>query len=460
MHHASPPSGWSRTSRPSSQRRFRRFAFVLLVPLLFGGLGTPAAPVAPAYADDLSDARARQDALAKQIKDQKAAVAQINAMQADLGQAISSTKKELASINADLAAVRKSVKQMVVKIEAVKASYFALVARLQLLDNQLANLTEQELAKRADLGITKALLADRIREAYDTDRTTLLETFLAGGSFSDVVAEVSYINDFAEQDKVLAEQIVRDQKTLVAIHETVESTRGQTETLRVETEKQKAALDVQLAELKKAQARLKQLEKETARALAVQKAAYAQLLRNKKDLARAIATTKSAQKQLAAKIDDLIKQQFAAGNIPSKYNGTLRWPLVGTISGEFGCSSYPGYGPGQGCAHFHNGIDIVAPTGCGAPVKAAGPGRVGYVGWNYADGSDPAWIVVIVHSKDMQTWYAHLKANSYPGGIQKGSAVKAGQVIGYEGNTGNSTGCHLHWMVEFEGTFRNPRLFV
>ncbi|HET9520016.1 MAG TPA: peptidoglycan DD-metalloendopeptidase family protein [Candidatus Limnocylindrales bacterium] len=460
MHHASPPSGWSRTSRPSSQRRFRRFAFVLLVPLLFGGLGTPAAPVAPAHADDLSDARARQEALAKQIKAQKAAVAQINAMQADLGQAISSTKKELASINADLAAVRKSVKQMVVKIEAVKAQYFSLVGRLQLLDNQLANLTKEEKAKRADLGITKALLAGRIREAYDTDRTTLLETFLAGGSFSDVVAEVSYINDFAEQDKVLAEQIVRDQKTLVAIHETVESTRGQTETLRIETEKQKAALDVQLAELKKAQARLKQLEKETARALAVQKAAYAQLIRNKKDLARAIATTKAAQKQLAAKIDDLVAQQFAAGNIPSKYNGTLRWPLVGTISGEFGCSSYPGYGPGQGCAHFHNGIDIVAPTGCGAPVKAAGPGRVGYVGWNYADGSDPAWIVIIVHSKDMQTWYAHLKANSYPGGIEKGAAVKAGQVIGYEGNTGNSTGCHLHWMVEFEGTFRNPRLFV
>jgi murein DD-endopeptidase MepM/ murein hydrolase activator NlpD len=53
-----------------------------------------------------------------------------------------------------------------------------------------------------------------------------------------------------------------------------------------------------------------------------------------------------------------------------------------------------------------------------------------------------------------------MKAYSYPGGLKVGAAVKTGQVIGYEGNTGNSTGCHLHWMVEYNGTFRNPRLFV
>jgi murein DD-endopeptidase MepM/ murein hydrolase activator NlpD len=47
-----------------------------------------------------------------------------------------------------------------------------------------------------------------------------------------------------------------------------------------------------------------------------------------------------------------------------------------------------------------------------------------------------------------------------PNGIRVGAAVDTGDVIGYEGNTGNSTGCHLHWMVEFNGSFKNPRLFV
>jgi murein DD-endopeptidase MepM/ murein hydrolase activator NlpD len=459
---ATPFEGWStsRTQRSQRTRRFRRLAGILLIPLLVASLGAPAVNVPSAHADELADAKAKQAALSKQIKDQKAAIAQISAMQSDLGRQIASTKKELDGINADLASVRKSINKMVVQIEAVKQQYFALVAHLQLLDNQLANVVKEEKARRSELGEKKAELAARIREAYDTDRTTLLATFLSGGSFTDVISEVSYINDFAEHDKVLAEQIVRAQQALVTIHATVEATRGQTETLRAETLKQKRQLDGQLAELKVAQARLKELEKETARALAIQRAAYSQLIRNKKDLAKAIATTQKAQRTLAAKIDDLVAQQYKLGNIPSKFNGSLSWPMKGTVSGEFGCSTYPGYGPGNGCEHFHNGIDIVSPSGCGAPIKAAGPGRVGYIGWNYADGADPAWIVIIVHSQDLQTWYAHMKAYTYPGGIRTGSLVKEGQLIGYESATGHATGCHLHWMVEYNGSFRNPRLFV
>ena len=44
--------------------------------------------------------------------------------------------------------------------------------------------------------------------------------------------------------------------------------------------------------------------------------------------------------------------------------------------------------------------------------------------------------------------------------LSLGQHVSAGQVIGYEGNTGNSTGAHLHWMVEMNGTWKNPRLFL
>ena len=82
-----------------------------------------------------------------------------------------------------------------------------------------------------------------------------------------------------------------------------------------------------------------------------------------------------------------------------------------------------------------------------------------YIGWNYADGADPAWIVIIAHSDTLQTWYAHLQAR-YPGGIHAGSVVKQGQVIGYEGDTGHSTGAHLHWAVMFNGNFADPRLFL
>jgi murein DD-endopeptidase MepM/ murein hydrolase activator NlpD len=456
---STPFEGWS-TSRKKRSRRFRRLSTLLLLPLLVGVLGAPAINTPGARADELADAKAKQAALAKQIKDQKAQVAQINALQSDLSRQIASTKKELEGINADLAAVRKSIDQMVVRIEVVKKQYFALVAHVQLLNNQLTNVIDEERMRRSELGSKKAELAGRIREAYDADRTTLLETFLSGGSFTDVISEVSYINDFAEHDKVLAEEIVDAQRALATIHATVVSTRTQTETMQAETLKQKQALDAQLVELKAAQARLKALEEETARALKSQRDSMAQLIRSKKDLAKAIATTQKAQRAMSAQIEELVKKQYALGNIPSKFNGTMQWPMSGVVSGEFGCSSYAGYGPGNGCEHFHNGIDIVSGRGCGAPIVAAGDGRIGYIGWNYADGADPAWIVIVVHSRDVQTWYAHMKAYSFPGGIHAGSLVKAGDLIGYESATGHATGCHLHWMVEYNGAFRNPRLFV
>ena len=59
----------------------------------------------------------------------------------------------------------------------------------------------------------------------------------------------------------------------------------------------------------------------------------------------------------------------------------------------------------------------------------------------------------------LQTWYAHMQPR-YPGGISAGSHVEQGQVIGYEGNTGHSTGAHLHWAVMLNGDFVNPRLFL
>ena len=152
-------------------------------------LGSPASPVAPVHADELADAKAKQAALAKQIADQKAAVAQITAMQADLNKQIASTKRELSNINADLASVRKSINKMVVKIEAVKKQYFALVAPGSSSSTTSSPTSrKQESHKRSELGERKALLAERIRTAYDTDRTTMLETFLSGGSFTDVIS--------------------------------------------------------------------------------------------------------------------------------------------------------------------------------------------------------------------------------------------------------------------------------
>ena len=444
--HTVPYPSQTRPGRRHAGRR-RGLSLLLLIPLLAGLIGSSATPVG---ADELADARAKQAALAQQMATQKADIAKINALQADLNNAIATTNRELNGINADLSAVKASIAGMVVKINVVKAHYNDLVVQLADLDAQLLQIRIDELHKQWQLDDRKALLAERLRVAYDTDRTSLLETFLSGESFTDVLSDVSYSIDVGEQDKALAQQIVTDQATLAAIHQTVLDTRAATDSLRVEVAAQKASLDTQL----------KKLEEATKRALAIQKAAYAKLARNKHNLAKAIAATAAARSALSSKIMDLVAKQYQLGNIPSKYNGTLSWPLKGSITQEFGCTGVIYEPPLGSCSHFHQGIDIVSPKGCGAPITASGAGRIAYIGWNYADGSDPAWIVIIAHSSNLATWYAHMRAHTYPRGIGTGSVVKEGQVIGYEDTTGHSTGCHLHWMVQYNGSFVNPRLFV
>jgi murein DD-endopeptidase MepM/ murein hydrolase activator NlpD len=422
--------------------------------MLLGSIG--AAPNAPnAHADELSEARARQAQLKKQVAQQRAQIARLTSMQSGLSADIKATRTELGAINADLSAVRKRITKMQARIKEVRTAYFALANETKVLAASLARVQSEEAQRAADLALRKQELADRIRTTYDTDRTSLLESFLSGGNFTDLLAEASYMLDVGEQDKALAQQIERDQAMLAAIHQTVEETRAATDVLRQETRVQKLALDKSLVELKDAQAQLKKLEQQTKRVLAKQKAAYAKLIRNKKNVSAAIARAEASQRALSKRINSIIAKQRRAGNIPSQYNGSFRWPMIGSISGEFGCSSYPGYGPGYGCAHFHNGIDIVAPYG--TPIRAAGKGVVVHVGWNYADGNDPAWIVIIAHSPSLKTWYAHMQPRQP---VSVGQVVSAGTVIGYEGNTGNSTGAHLHWMVELNGAWKNPRLFL
>lgn len=451
------PTGWSSRIGPRPPRRIRRHVptLVLLVPLVAGLLGAPAnTPVV--RGDELSDAKAKQAALKKEVEEQKAQIAAINDLQKGLADEIADTKTQLRKIGADLTAVRKKITRMQARIDQVKAKYEDLVGQLKEMDAELQRVMALEAEKRLELAERRAQLADRVRSAYDSDRTSPLETFLSGGSFTDMLAEMSYYIDVGEQDRALADEIAKAKETLAAIHQTVADTRARTNVLRQETAARKRDLDKAMRGLQETKRALRQLERQVAQALARQKARYTALARNKENAARVIAQAAADQKKLARRIDSLIAAQVRRGSIPSRFNGTMRWPMDQfTVSGEYGCSSFEFYAPGNGCENFHSGIDMVGPFG--SPIRAGAPGRVVYVGWNWADGPDPAWIVVIAHAGDLKTWYAHMQPKRP---VDVGDSVKRGQIIGYEGDSGRSTGAHLHWMVEKNGEFVNPRLFL
>ena len=113
-----------------------------------------------------------------------------------------------------------------------------------------------------------------------------------------------------------------------------------------------------------------------------------------------------------------------------------------------------GYGmrshPVLGGRRQHNGVDLAAPSG--TPVYATADGRVGMAQWYSSYGN----YVQIEHGGQLQTRYAHL--SSYT--VQPGTMVRKGDLIGYVGSTGRSTGPHLHYEVRVAGESVDPTPYM
>jgi len=123
----------------------------------------------------------------------------------------------------------------------------------------------------------------------------------------------------------------------------------------------------------------------------------------------------------------------------------LKTPLDGArISSNFGMRKHPI----SGFNKMHKGVDFAAPTG--TPIYAGGNGIVEYIGRNGGYGK----YIRIRHNNGYKTAYAHL--SSYKKGISKGVRVNQGEVIGYVGSTGNSTGPHLHYEIIYQNKHVNP----
>ncbi len=121
-------------------------------------------------------------------------------------------------------------------------------------------------------------------------------------------------------------------------------------------------------------------------------------------------------------------------------------PTEGRITSHFGKRTDPVF---EGTA-IHHGIDIA--SGIGTPVLAAADGRVKFLGNKTHWGN----VIIVDHPKGYQTIYAHL----HKFGISNGDTVSRGQMIGYLGNTGKSTGPHLHYEIRYFGKPLNPLPFL
>lgn len=128
----------------------------------------------------------------------------------------------------------------------------------------------------------------------------------------------------------------------------------------------------------------------------------------------------------------------------SYQEGGLRWPLSG-----FRITTY--FGQRGAFQRFHTGIDLAAPYG--TPIAAAKSGQVEVAGWSALG---YGFHVTLDHGGGVETLYAHLSRIA----VRPGEWVEAGQVIGYVGSTGWSTGPHLHFEVRVGGVPQNPLAYL
>jgi len=124
------------------------------------------------------------------------------------------------------------------------------------------------------------------------------------------------------------------------------------------------------------------------------------------------------------------------------------WPVMGSIRSSFGQREDPVTGNGEG--EFHTGIDISAPIG--TPIHAAADGTIKSAAMENGYGRQ----VIIDHGHGMETCYAHMSGFA----VMAGQTVLRGQVIGYVGISGRTTGAHVHYEVRIHNTPVNPYKYL
>ncbi|MDQ3879839.1 MAG: peptidoglycan DD-metalloendopeptidase family protein, partial [Chloroflexota bacterium] len=243
-----------------------------------------------------------------------------------------------------------------------------------------------------------------------------------------------------EEAEVQAAELAERQQELADAEARLAHLRAEADARRAE---QQAALDALLADEQRAE----QVYQENVAAHEAQEQLVAQLQAEAERRAREAEEARRREAERAAQ--EAQRAVSARG---------FRWPMDSfVVTQEFGPTGVwlepPAVWKGTYYAHFHEGVDLA--DDCGTPIVAASAGVV--VASGQPNPASDGFGVVISHGSGMQTWYWHLTPQVV---VQPGQQVATGQVVGYEGSTGYSTGCHLHFAINVNGEWENPRNYL
>lgn len=359
--------------------------------------------------------------------------------QETLEKQMTSVQDQITSANKDIKTLNSSIKELNKKVEASQAEYSEVLE----------------------------LFKERIKAIYKTGTVGTLEVLLSAESLSDysIKAEVmksiskhdselmDQISDYLKSTQDEREELQKEKETIAQLKKTLESKTDELETL--ESENQQALS--QISETKSAAEESLQQSYEDADALSGA-------------MADAIAAMQAAQAtpeptpvpEESTTVEDDNGDNSDNGeetgddNVESSTPEATPTPDSGSSSGigfSWPCPGYSYISAGWMGYEGHRGLDMAAAYG--TPIYAAAAGTVMMANSTDSWGDSWGYYVSIYHNPTYSTLYAHCSSLA----VSTGEYVQQGQLIGYVGSTGNSTGYHLHFEVYENGTRVDPAQF-
>ena len=385
----------------------------------------------PAIAGDLDDDLRRVSDRIGEMTDQ---ISEATANRSTLAADVVATKARidevlsgLSRVRDDLAALESSIREQRTALEIVRVD--------------LSRRYDELTATRGRLEGAKADAIESARQAYMSAGPTTPEIAFSAKAVSEIAVGVEYM-----------ERLTRSSETAVVRYEEL---LGEEETELNEIEVLELLLADETARLEQDQSTLDGLHRllqersdELQAEFESQKELLAKVEAEIAHFEGELAGLETEQSSIKSVITAAAAKAEAATAAPraSRGGGVLAWPLPGPILSGFG----PRVHPILGTTKMHNGLDLDGPSG--QPITAAGSGTVILAGAKGGYGTT----VMIDHGGGMVTLYAHQSSIA----VSQGQKVSSGQVIGYVGSSGLSTGPHLHFEVRIGGDPADPLAYL
>ena len=288
---------------------------------------------------------------------------------------------------------------------------------------------------------------ERLVALYTAGNVSTLEILLDSQSLSEFTTRMTMVETMTSHDQQLVDELEAYIKSTQTDREELQAQKEEVAKLQVTLENKQDELDDLYEENKAALGEIQGQMYATENQMEITEE---ELAEGEAKIQAAIEAQKKAEEEAA-------KQQAGSNssgqspviNPPSDGSGGgsgfhCIWPLPGVTYVSAGWNGYPG----------HKGMDIAGPWG--TPIVAAADGQVieanDYDSWGYSWG----YYVLIYHNGTYSTRYAHMSSVA----VSTGQYVTAGTIIGYEGETGNAFGAHLHFEVYENGTRVDPARFL